>query len=422
MTAGASRSVPRRASSRIPAVFDRAFFTAGKLATGPAVALITLSLVCAWLVVRGTGGTQGVGPHLFYLPIIAAALRFGPRAALVTSLVAGVLCGPLLPLDTVTGEPQPVLGWTIRLVIFVGIGVFVSFALRARQRLDEAHLTEDVRETLSRPGQGRLLDPTLVPLVAGVLADRAFHPVYQPVYSLSDGTLLQVEALTRFHAQPYRSPDRWFAAAERVGRGADLEISAIAMAIEHAHTLPRGVALSVNASPAILGDQRLLALITSAGSRPMIVEVTEHAVVEDYEGLLEHVAVLREHGVRIAVDDAGAGISSLRHIVQLAPDIIKLDTSLTQNVASSPLRRALAVSIVEFAERTGARLLVEGIETIEDLLVWTQLGAHAVQGYLVGSPSDLPVAPRMGDSLRGGSGGLHPRPGRDTSRPQPTLL
>jgi EAL domain-containing protein (putative c-di-GMP-specific phosphodiesterase class I) len=96
--------------------------------------------------------------------------------------------------------------------------------------------------------------------------------------------------------------------------------------------------------------------------------------------------------VRIAVDDAGAGISSLRHIVQLAPETIKLDISLTQGVGTSPLRRALAGALIDFAQRTDAELIVEGIEEISDLSTWTALGADAVQGFLVGRPGNLPVA------------------------------
>ncbi|HQY34579.1 EAL domain-containing protein [Actinotalea sp.] len=413
MTGTPGRSARRSAASRNPAWFERALLAAGTVGRVPAWALLAALLAVTWLVVWSTGGTLGTSSHLLSLPIIAAALRFGLRGAVVTALVAGVLCGPLMPLDTVAGEPQDLRAWVTRTVVLVAVGAFVSFALRSRQRLDEAHLTQEVRETLARPVRGRAHDASLVGRIDGVMAARAFHPVYQPVYSLADGTLLQVEALTRFDSEPYRSPDQWFAAAALAGRGAELEIAAVAVAIEHSHTLPLGVALSVNASPHTLGDPRLLALLTSAGRRQMIVEVTEHSVVADYEGLLERVAALRALGVRIAVDDAGAGISSLRHIVQLAPDIIKLDMSLTQDVGASPLRRALAASIVEFADRTGAQLLVEGIETVEDLLAWTRIGAHAVQGYLVGSPADLPVASQLGDNLRGGPG-LHLRHPRDT--------
>ena len=124
--------------------------------------------------------------------------------------------------------------------------------------------------------------------------------------------------------------------------------------------------LSVNASPATLGDPRLLDLIRTT-DRQFVVEITEHAVVEDYHLLQDTVHDLRALGVQIAVDDAGAGISSLRHIVQLAPETIKVDISLTQGVGTSPLRRALARALIEFAQRTGAQLIVEGVEEVSDL-------------------------------------------------------
>lgn len=140
-----------------------------------------------------------------------------------------------------------------------------------------------------------------------------------------------------------------------------------------------------------------------ATERQLVVEITEHAVVEDYHLLQHTVHDLRALGVQIAVDDAGAGISSLRHIVQLAPETIKLDISLTQGVGSSPLRRALAGALIEFAQRIGAQLIVEGIEEVSDLTTWTALGADAVQGFLVGRPGALPVAANSAliSSLRG---------------------
>ncbi len=123
----------------------------------------------------------------------------------------------------------------------------------------------------------------------------------------------------------------------------------------------------------------------------MTVEITEHAGIEDYDVLAARIEALRRAGIRIAVDDAGAGVASLRHIVQLAPHVIKLDISLTQGVATSPLRRALAGSLIEFAQQTGAQLLVEGIEDAEDLAIWTASARTPAQGYLIGRPSALPV-------------------------------
>ncbi len=208
---------------------------------------------------------------------------------------------------------------------------------------------------------------------------------------------------------PYRTPDQWFAAARQVGLGIELEIAAIRSAIDASAALPEGVDLAVNVAPSTLAEPRLAELLERV-DRPVTLEITEHAGIEDYDTLAGRIEALRLAGIRIAVDDAGAGVASLRHIVQLAPNVIKLDISLTQGVATSPLRRALAGSLIEFAQQTGAQLLVEGIEDAEDLAIWTALGAHAAQGYLIGRPSTLPVPQVCVAITRGAAGRSARRP------------
>lgn len=367
---------------------ERALERMAALHPWAAFGAVTAGLAAAWGLVWVTGGSQRAFTHAFYLPIILAAMRFGLRGTLLTSLVAAVLSGPLVPMDTLTGQPQSAQAWLTRGVMFLAVGTLVTFTMEARRRAAERQLARDVRATLA-PATTRPVDPALVPLVGEVLAGR-FHTVFQPIYALHTGELLGVEALTRMDVAPYRPPDVWFAAARQAGLGTDLEIAAIRSAVTGAAALPPAVGLAVNASPGTLADPRLLGALRDAG-REVTVEITEHADVDDYERLGDRIESLRAAGVRIAVDDAGAGIASLRHIVQLAPQVIKLDISLTQGVASSPLRRALAGSLIEFAQQTGAQLLVEGIEDAEDLAAWTALGAHGAQGYLIGRPSALPV-------------------------------
>lgn len=357
-----------------------------------AAGFLALLLAGAWVVTYESGGTQRAFTHLFYIPIILAGLPFRWWGALGTAAAATLLCGPLMPLDSVTGEAQQVASWVFRGVMFLLIGSLAYLAVALHRQLGERQLSSEVQRAITLSGMpGKVVDQSLVPLVADVLAERSFHMVFQPVYSLADGHLVAVEALCRFDTEPYRTPDKWFAAAAAAGLGTELEIAAIEAAIAGAEDLPPHVALSVNASPATLGAQRLLDVFRAC-TRPVVVEITEHAVVEDYHLLQGTVHELRALGVRIAVDDAGAGISSLRHIVQLAPEIIKLDISLTQGVESSALRGALAGALIDFAQRTDAQLIVEGIEDVGDLTTWTTLGADAVQGYLVGRPGALPVA------------------------------
>lgn len=391
--AGAAGSADRGVTDRAVGLFDRTLVAGGTAHPAAALAGIVALLALCWLLVWFTGGTQRAYPHAFYVPIILAGLPFGLRGAVLTALVAAVAVGPLMPLDAVTGEQQTMQTWITRAVFFVVIGAVVSLALAARERALQHRLSVELGRALAVPTRGTAADPALVPLVDDLLARGAFHVLYQPIYSLGDGALLGVEALTRVDVEPYRPPDHWFAAAQAAGRGDDLEMAAVAAAIAGAEHLPAGIELAINLSPAVLADPRLVELVRSAGGRQLVVEITEHAAIEDYDTLLERLAQLRALGVLVAVDDAGAGIASLRHIVQIAPDIIKLDISLTQEVTASPLRRALGGSLIEFAERTGARLLVEGVEHGDDLVAWTHLGAHAAQGYLLGRPGALPAAP-----------------------------
>lgn len=254
-------------------------------------------------------------------------------------------------------------------------------------------------------------DPEEWRRIESVLREGAFHPVFQPIYSLDTGALLSVEALTRFTGVPQQSPDRWFAEAQRCGLGAELELAALDAALGAAAALHDGIQLAINLSPAVVIDHRLPGRL--ANGRPLgtvVVEVTEHAPVEDYQQLTDVIAALRStHGILVAIDDAGAGFSSLRHIVQLGPDVIKLDMSLTRDIHLDPVRHALAASLVGFAASAGIRLVAEGVETVEELRALQNLQVDAAQGYLLGRPGNLHdilpeiVLPASGPSARTGS-------------------
>jgi EAL domain-containing protein (putative c-di-GMP-specific phosphodiesterase class I) len=118
----------------------------------------------------------------------------------------------------------------------------------------------------------------------------------------------------------------------------------------------------------------------------LIVEITEHATVADYEKLHAALRPMREAGLRLAVDDAGAGYSSLRHILDMQPDFIKLDIGLTRNIDLDPARKALARALVGFAKDTGCRIIAEGVERQSELDALRSIGVTKVQGYLLGRP------------------------------------
>ena len=211
---------------------------------------------------------------------------------------------------------------------------------------------------------------------------------FQPVFDLVDCRIVSLEALARFWTEPQRSPSAWFAEAAEVGLGAELELAAITSAIRRLDEFPPEVALAINVSPATAMDTRFTELLLDVADR-LVIEITEHAQVDDYDALLCALAPLRERGAALAIDDVGAGFANLRHILRLAPDILKLDLSLTQEIARDPARRALATSLVDFADGVGASIVAEGISCDDDLTLLRALGVDYGQGFYLARPSAL---------------------------------
>ena len=226
--------------------------------------------------------------------------------------------------------------------------------------------------------------------VSALLRSQGIEMVYQPIADVATGRVVGVEALSRFPGDPVRSPDVWFAEAERVGMGADLQLLAIQHALGALEKLPSEVFLAVNLSPGgvLDPDRRLLRMVGGVLDR-LVLELTEEAQVEDYDALNSAVAPLREGGARLAVDDTGAGYAGLRHLIALAPEIVKLDRWLTSGVDVDPARRALASALVQFGRDTGAEVVAEGVETPAELQALRALEVPWAQGYLIARPQPL---------------------------------
>jgi EAL domain-containing protein (putative c-di-GMP-specific phosphodiesterase class I) len=216
--------------------------------------------------------------------------------------------------------------------------------------------------------------------------------VFQPIVNLRSDQLIGYEALARFTGEPYRPPDQWFADAAQLGLGVELELRAVQAAVQHLSRIPAGRHLSVNVSPETALHPELSAMIAPVAER-IVLELTEHAAVTEYDALIERLAALRGLGLRIAVDDAGAGYSSLQHILRLCPDIVKLDIGLTRGIDSDPARRALGAALVRFGCEIHAEITAEGIEHPAELDTLRHIGAANGQGYLLGRPAPLPLAP-----------------------------
>jgi EAL domain-containing protein (putative c-di-GMP-specific phosphodiesterase class I) len=224
--------------------------------------------------------------------------------------------------------------------------------------------------------------------IRSVLDDDEVNVEFQPVFNLADNKVVSLEALARFWREPMRPPSDWFAEAAGVGLGAELELAAIDAAVQKLSEFPANVTLSINVSPATALHPRFFELVLGVADR-LIIEITEHAQVDDYDELAAALAPLRACGARLAIDDVGAGFASLRHILRLEPDIVKLDLTLTHEIARDPAREALAWSLVRFAEGIDATIAAEGIESSEDLAALRALGVAYGQGFYLARPSSL---------------------------------
>lgn len=210
--------------------------------------------------------------------------------------------------------------------------------------------------------------------------------VLQPVVALADGSTAGYEALARFAGVPERSPAAWFAEAATVGQATELETLAVTRALERLPSLPADTFLSVNASPTTVEHVAARGLLDGADLGRVVVEVTEHAPVADYARLQEALAPLRRRGVRLAIDDVGAGYASMTHVLRLEPDLLKLDGGVIRDVDRDGARRALTAALVQFAADIGAAVVGEGVERAEELDVLRGLGVQYGQGYHLGRP------------------------------------
>jgi EAL domain-containing protein (putative c-di-GMP-specific phosphodiesterase class I) len=272
---------------------------------------------------------------------------------------------------------------------------------------------EQILEALHKAVRGELsLSSTLTPTVVEELRTRLAHDrggedeqrrrrerilsvldqdqptmVFQPIVDPSSGHHVGYEALARF--SDGRSPTAWFADAELSGLTVDLELAAIRTALAHLDRVPADAYLSVNVSPVTAMSERLAPVLLSVAPHRLFLEITEHAPIADYDRLIAALNPLRIRGVGLAIDDAGAGFASLRHILALAPDVIKLDISLTQHIDTDQSRRALARGLISFGSEVGTKLLGEGVETSDELATLRDLGVHYAQGYYLGRPGPL---------------------------------
>lgn len=213
----------------------------------------------------------------------------------------------------------------------------------------------------------------------------------QPIFDLQSGEVLGAEALARFDQPPDRPPDVWFSEAAALGFGADLELAAVEAALDELPGLPGEASLWINVSAPTLRSRPFAEALERVPRERLVLEITEHCAVQSYDELRDALRPLREEGCRLAVDDAGAGYSSLKHIAELVPHFIKLDMSLCRLIAGDAGRFRFAQSLLTVGGGIGATVLAEGIETAEELDVLRGLGVRYGQGFHLMRPSRAPL-------------------------------
>jgi EAL domain-containing protein (putative c-di-GMP-specific phosphodiesterase class I) len=240
--------------------------------------------------------------------------------------------------------------------------------------------------------------------LAPILATGGPAVVLQPIVDLASGRRVGAEALSRFPIEWDKPPDVCFEEAHSIGQGDRLELLALRRAAEYLDEVSGYVAMNV--SPGTLLTPECTELLSEFNLGRILLELSEHDQVGDYTALMAVLDPLRAAGMRLAIDDVGAGFSSLRHILLTSPDVIKLDRSIVDGVSSDPVLRSLVRSLVDFADGCDARVVAEGVETAADAAVLRDLDVDYGQGWHYGRPgpaADLTAATALPVSALGHS-------------------
>ena len=281
-----------------------------------------------------------------------------------------------------------VLRWHDAIIGDIGLGTCsVDTEVSLRDRLSTVEEFAVVASALLGTAKSeRDHADTLRATIRDILTTRAFHPVFQPIVDLASRDIVGFEALTRFDSG--QRPDLCFADAWSVGLGPELELATLGAAVDAARGLRSGAFLDLNASPRLLLHAAQMRDVLSPADRPIVLEITEHETIGDYERLRDAIRSLGRD-VRVAVDDAGAGVANFGHIIELRPDFVKLDISLVRGVNSNLGRQAMVVGMRHFSRTAGCRLVAEGVETPQEAATLTSLGVEFGQGYLFGGPEPI---------------------------------
>jgi EAL domain-containing protein (putative c-di-GMP-specific phosphodiesterase class I) len=351
-----------------------------------ALAAIGGTLLALWAGAFAAGGSHTELTHLFYFPIVLAAVRFGVSGAATTALGAGLLAGPFLPEDVAAGEPQPLLAWVLQLVIFTGIGVFM--ALLAEQR------SGSLRSAFH---DSRLSRALLRALRRG---DVSVH--YQPIRRTTDGRIVALEALARW-TDPRRgeiAPDVFIPVAERTGAVSEVDRYVLRKAAEQVAqwTAEHGqVIAAVNVSATWFAEADLFAevedvlLRTGLPAAQLELEITETALISDIRRATEQIDRLRAIGVHVAIDDFGVGQASLSYVNDFDVTTVKIDGSFVSKALVDSRTALLLTGLISLFGTLGLRVVAEGVSNEAEYARLRTLGCENVQGYHLGRPAPADI-------------------------------
>jgi EAL domain-containing protein (putative c-di-GMP-specific phosphodiesterase class I) len=221
--------------------------------------------------------------------------------------------------------------------------------------------------------------------------------VFQPIVELATGTVSGHEALARFDTDPPAPPDVWFESASEAGCGPELEAAAIRAALRWLPEMPQNQCMNLNVGAASLGDPGVQDELLRAPLERITLEITEQSLLERPEQSHRFIATSRELGARLAIDDLGAGYSGLHRVLELSPDVIKLDRKLVSGLDQDPVRLALVRAAATFASSIGSEVVAEGVEHAAELAVLRQIGVTHAQGNRLGRPVAAPWRSRAPD-------------------------
>lgn len=276
----------------------------------------------------------------------------------------GSAVGLLLAASTAPGYRERVTGWLPLVSDFAGVAsALLTPHLRA------GRVAADERDRLET-----------------IIAEHQFVSVFQPIVDMGSRSVTGYEALTRFGDEP---PNVVFTRAAAIGLGVELELACLRSSLDAGAGLPATSWLSLNVSPELVTSRSSLRDLIAHNGRDLIFEITERMPITDYQGMREAIESLGP-SVQLAIDDAGAGYASLRHIIELRPTVVKLDIGLIRGVDADPARQAMVAGMVHFANEVGCTLVAEGVETIDEAQALTELGVRMGQGFLFARPA--PVA------------------------------